>query len=327
MQHWLRENMAGVFMPGMGGGPSSYGCQLRAFSAVYFVQADTKKIQEIQHGGKAILPASILDHMLQLNNQQSVMLFKVMNPSSDRQRATHCGVLEFSAEEGRCYLPQWIMLQLGLEEGDDIRLESVQLPKATYAKLKPQSLDFLHITNPRAMLEVELRKWACLTKNDRIRVVYNDQPLELVVQDLKPQNAVCIIECDVNLEFDAPEGYQEPSYNEQGPSSSTVKPPAPLLPAAAQAFTPFGGGGMRLDGKTPSSGSLISQNQEKLQEAEIPAPFCITDYQPGQLGFVRYDYRCREVQVKEKNEREKAAGEPIRNAFTGSGATIRKHRY
>lgn len=28
--------------------------------------------------------------------------------------------------------------------------------------------------------------------------------------DLKPANAVTIIECDMNVEFDAPEGYVEP---------------------------------------------------------------------------------------------------------------------
>jgi ubiquitin fusion degradation protein 1 len=32
--------------------------------------------------------------------------------------------------------------------------------------------------------------------------------------DVKPANAVTIIECDVNIEFDAPEGYVEPTKPE-----------------------------------------------------------------------------------------------------------------
>jgi ubiquitin fusion degradation protein 1 len=32
-------------------------------------------------------------------------------------RKTHCGVLEFSAAEGSCYLPYWMMQNLLLEEG------------------------------------------------------------------------------------------------------------------------------------------------------------------------------------------------------------------
>lgn len=60
-------------------------------------------------------------------------------------------------------------------------------------------------------LEVELRKFACLTKGDLIAVLYNDQVLEFLVQEVKPGNAVSIIECDMNVEFDAPEGYVEPT--------------------------------------------------------------------------------------------------------------------
>lgn len=62
------------------------------------------------------------------------------------------------------------MRQLCLNEGDVVRTVYVNLPKATYAKFKPQSTDFLSISNPRAVLEVELRKFACLTKNDIIAV-------------------------------------------------------------------------------------------------------------------------------------------------------------
>ena len=63
-----------------------------------------------------------------------------------------------------------MMDQLGLTEGELVSIENKSLPSATYAKFKPLSTDFLHISNPRAMLEVELRKFACLTKNDTFAV-------------------------------------------------------------------------------------------------------------------------------------------------------------
>ncbi|CAJ0571863.1 unnamed protein product, partial [Mesorhabditis spiculigera] len=85
------------------------------------------------------------------------------------------------------------------------------------------------------MLEAELRKWACLTKDDRIRVVYNE----------------------------------------------------------------------------------ITSTTE--------TPICIPDYQPGQLNFVRCDYKCREVLLEEQREAAKAG--PGFSVFEGSGATIRKPRY
>lgn len=63
-----------------------------------------------------------------------------------------------------------MMRQLNLNEGECVRITYATLPKATYTKLKPQSADFLSISNPRAVLEVELRKFACLTKGDIIAV-------------------------------------------------------------------------------------------------------------------------------------------------------------
>lgn len=36
------------------------------------------------------------------------MLFEARNKSAGT--VTHCGVLEFVAEEGRCYLPHWVPL-------------------------------------------------------------------------------------------------------------------------------------------------------------------------------------------------------------------------
>ena len=62
------------------------------------------------------------------------------------------------------------MRQLCLGEGDVVRTVYVTLSRATYAKFKPQSTDFLAVSNPRAVLEIELRKFACLTKNDMIAV-------------------------------------------------------------------------------------------------------------------------------------------------------------
>lgn len=43
------------------------------------------------------------------------------------------------------------MKNLILQEGDIIEIESVSLPVATYVKFKPQSVDFLSISNPRAV--------------------------------------------------------------------------------------------------------------------------------------------------------------------------------
>lgn len=42
-----------------------------------------------------------------------------------------------------------MMRQLLLAEGEIVRIDSATLPNATYCKLKPLSVDFLSISNPR----------------------------------------------------------------------------------------------------------------------------------------------------------------------------------
>jgi ubiquitin fusion degradation protein 1 len=38
------------------------------------------------------------------------MLFEVQNAAAERN--SHCGVLEFTAEEGMIYMPYWVLLHL-----------------------------------------------------------------------------------------------------------------------------------------------------------------------------------------------------------------------
>uniref|UniRef100_A0A7N8YAE8 Ubiquitin recognition factor in ER associated degradation 1 n=1 Tax=Mastacembelus armatus TaxID=205130 RepID=A0A7N8YAE8_9TELE len=107
---------------------------------------------DVEKGGKIIMPPSALDQLSRLNITYP-MLFKLTNKNSDRM--THCGVLEFVADEGICYLPHWMMQNLLLEEGGLVQVESVNLMVATYSKFQPQSPDFLDITNPKAVIQGE----------------------------------------------------------------------------------------------------------------------------------------------------------------------------
>ena len=61
---------------------------------------------DLEHGGKIILPPSALDQLTRLNIVYP-MLFKLTNNGANR--TTHCGVLEFVADEGKvnilCLVP------------------------------------------------------------------------------------------------------------------------------------------------------------------------------------------------------------------------------
>ncbi len=65
--------------------------------------------EEPNHGGKVFLPPSALDKLTRLHITYP-MLFELTNTAKNRR--THAGVLEFTAEEGKIYLPFWVRVSL-----------------------------------------------------------------------------------------------------------------------------------------------------------------------------------------------------------------------
>jgi ubiquitin fusion degradation protein 1 len=211
-------------------------------------------------------------------NVEYPMLFQLNNRSMNR--TTHCGVYEFSAPEGCCYLPFWMMQNLMLGEGATIIVKNVSLPKAKFVKFRPQSVDFLDISNPRAVLEKTLRNYTCVSQGDIICIHYLNKNLYLEVVEVKPGTAASIVETDCEVDFDEPVGYVQPvkaptpvAGPSSAPSGSSSTTPRQLQKARAadeqtqqeeesKKFKAFTGKAMRVDGRvasaSPSSASTPS---------------------------------------------------------------------
>ncbi|KOC60542.1 Ubiquitin fusion degradation protein 1 like protein [Habropoda laboriosa] len=260
--------------------------------------------RDVERGGKIIMPPSALEHLTRLNIRFP-MLFRLTNEKTNR--VTHCGVLEFVADEGKVYLPCWMMYNLLSQEGELITIESANLPVATFSRFQPQSEDFLDITNPKAVLENGLRHFACLTTGDIIAIKYNGRVYEMCVLETQPGPAVAIIECDMNVEFAPPLDYIE----EETTKDDNVVDPVDLMPAPS-GFVPFKGQGNRLNGK----------NRRDFATLEITAskPIYIRgipdyDYKLGTLTFLRIAKPANNKEVKDQDEFK---------AFTGEGFSLRE---
>mmetsp|Transcript_39506 Transcript_39506/g.29179 ORF Transcript_39506/g.29179 Transcript_39506/m.29179 type:complete len:107 (+) Transcript_39506:161-481(+) len=105
------------------------------------------------------MPASALHELARLRITYP-MMFMVTNPQLAKK--TYCGVLEFSAEEGTCIFPIWMMNQLFLEDGSEIILRNTDLKKGRLIVLQPHETAFINLANPKAILEQELTNYACL---------------------------------------------------------------------------------------------------------------------------------------------------------------------
>eukprot|EP00604_Paraphysomonas_vestita_P003186 CAMPEP_0174821238 /NCGR_PEP_ID=MMETSP1107-20130205/6086_1 /TAXON_ID=36770 /ORGANISM="Paraphysomonas vestita, Strain GFlagA" /LENGTH=342 /DNA_ID=CAMNT_0016038041 /DNA_START=117 /DNA_END=1145 /DNA_ORIENTATION=+ len=175
--------------------------------------------RDLEDGDKILLPQSALESLARMNVEYP-MLFKLENNSMGR--STHCGVYEFSAPEGCCYLPFWMMQNLMIGEGTTIIVKNVSLPKAKFVKFRPQSVDFLEISNPRAVLEKTLRNYTCVTNGDQICIHYLNRNLYLEVVEVKPGGAASIVETDCEVDFAEPVGYVPPPKPSSNTSSSSI---------------------------------------------------------------------------------------------------------
>ena len=73
------------------------------------------------------------------------------------------------------------MQNLALDQGGLLTVESANLQVATYAKFQPHSVDFIDLTNPKAVLESKLRNFACLSTGDVIAICYNNKVLYYIL--------------------------------------------------------------------------------------------------------------------------------------------------
>lgn len=288
----------------------------RQFAAYSVMMMQGPERPEVNGGGKIIMPPSALESLSRLNISYP-MLFKIENRAKDR--TSHTGVLEFIADEGKVYLPGWMMRNLLLAEGDPIALTSCTLPVASYSKFKPQQVDFLQISNPKAVLEKHLRSFACLSKGDMVSVEYLGRDFELQIVETKPADAVNIIECDLNVEFEAPVGYQEPApvKPQEEPASSFGTPDIQnkLIEYYEKKtnFSAFHGKGGRIDGKKKGTkGVKQSIDLEKVYVRGVPN----YDWDGQTLNYIR------KGPLKKNDELPSTSFE----AFSGTGQCLRKKK-
>lgn len=234
-------------------------------------------------------------------------------------------VLEFTADENVVHMPEWMMENMHLKEGDTVYVKNVRLPQGTHLKLQPHSKDFLNITNPKAMLEIALRNFSCVTVGDRIVLPYNNRNYVIDVIEAKPSNAVSIIETDCEVDFAAPLDYVEP----------TAKP-VPIPPVVKE-ISPeetesgwFRGAARRLDGKPCS---ILESPNFYPRELKPPEPELKSKEasckRPGKLVFGSDVGQTRNLTPNVTPAAKDANPEPVKKeekkfqAFTGRSYSLR----
>ncbi|RLM93713.1 hypothetical protein C2845_PM08G12680 [Panicum miliaceum] len=292
----------------------------------------------LEAGDKVILPASALHRLASLHIEYP-MQFELRSCSNadsnddsgggggataaeaSAPRVSHCGVLEFVADEGTVMMPGWMM--------ENLRVRSAALPKGTYVKLRPHAAAFLEVSNLKAVLEKTLRAFSCFTTGDTIVVAYNNV-------ETRPATAVSIIDTDCEVDFAPPlddketEKPQQPSPAEAGEDNNAeVKDEPPE-------FKPFTGSAKRLDGKASELQASSEAPSTIAARSGAPSGSNGGGKQQTSAAPVASGASCSSARQKTgklvfgssasntNKEAQKAKDEPKFQAFTGKSYSLKK---
>jgi len=160
------------------------------------------------HPASIILPEQYL-LLLNASDAELPWHFEISNPENGLR--TCCAVIMFTADRGTSHVPQWIQDNLGLKDGDMMSVVLKKLVIGEFAKLQPQSVEFLEVKDPKTALESNLRNFQCISVGDVIPVCYEGSMYRLAVLETKPENSICITNSDLTIDFAPPVGYVEPN--------------------------------------------------------------------------------------------------------------------
>ncbi|XP_025815546.1 ubiquitin fusion degradation protein 1 homolog [Panicum hallii] len=300
---------------GFGGRRSAYHGGGGRFEQTYrCYPASSAARPHLEAGDKVILPASALHRLASLHIEYP-MQFELR--SSSAPRASHCGVLEFVADEGTVVMPGWMMENLRLQAGDAVRVRSAALPKGTYVKLRPHAAAFLDVSNLKAVLEKTLRAFSCFTTGDTIVVAYNNRSYLIDIVETRPATAVSIIDTDCEVDFAPPlddketEKPQQPSPAEAGEDNNAeVKDEPPE-------FKPFTGSGIAARSGAPSGSNGRGKQQTSAAPVASGASCSSARQKTGKLVF-------GSSASNTNKEAQKAKDEPKFQAFTGKSYSLKK---
>lgn len=121
---------------------------------------------------------------------------------------------------------------------------------------------------------MKFRDFVCLTQGDTITIktdLHSNPEFKFDIVDIKPESAyktVSIINCDLNLDFEAPLDYEEPATPKLEKHSSSV-----VIDDAdkeEKTFSEFTGKCQRLDGKAAPEGAVNKKEEYDPRKFRLP---------------------------------------------------------
>ena len=167
---------------------------------------------DIELSNSIILPPSALKTLSEMKwfkDTKNPILFRILNIELNLQLC--CGVTDFTAEKGMCYIPTNMFDSLRLMEGQMINLRNARLNQGTFIKLQPHKTSFLNTPDPKTIVRHNLKKFFCLTKGETISVKYENKINKLDVIECKPESRISNFNNNLKIELCPAKDCKEPT--------------------------------------------------------------------------------------------------------------------
>ena len=180
---------------------------------------------------KVIVPPSVLESLSKENvfSNGPIMfqIHSVSDGAKNGSRVSHCGVREFTAEDGTIQLPPKVFKSLEDDDISMVEIKYVILPSIKFVKFQPKLNVFSHVGPVKLVLEENLRLHSTLTLGDTVTVWYRGISYELVVKEITPDDDLyghggSLVNTDVEVDIDISEEFVERQQHQQQYSASTA---------------------------------------------------------------------------------------------------------
>ncbi|PVU98516.1 hypothetical protein BB559_001494 [Furculomyces boomerangus] len=151
-----------------------------------------------------IIPSPLTFEIFKLDSIDSSNALKSFPVVKNNKVTSLCvGIRDFDGPEGCIGVPEWIMEELGIEEGDPICLKYISLEKGTFAQLEfLESREMHKDLDIRSILEAYMRKnLTALVLNQLIMVPSAHGFLKMKVNLLEPKDKVEIVDTDLSVDI------------------------------------------------------------------------------------------------------------------------------
>ncbi|OMH81995.1 Ubiquitin fusion degradation protein-like protein [Zancudomyces culisetae] len=168
-------------------------------------RSPNKKPRNFGDNGEVLIP-SPLTFRIRKSQTQKMGSHTLPDFGKFPKLANICaGVKEFSSEENTVGVPEWMLSELGVLEGEEVELEYVELEKGSYARFRFGSKIGKSLFEIRSILESHLRRnLTTLVENQTLMVPIDGTDYDIQVIELVPRNAVDVVDTDLVVDIQFP---------------------------------------------------------------------------------------------------------------------------